>query len=95
MYTNFRIEKIVPNHPLHLVNSSLAGANLFKTIIAKVDHTTGYLWWKKTDTITVFNTSGGLGFWRYLDTGRFTEGTLVENLYDVYQIKNKLDKLTA
>lgn len=92
MYTNFRIEKILLDHgiPEHLKNLTL-----FQKIIAKVDCTIGYLWWKKVRTITVFNTTGGAGYWRDLETGKFTKGLEIENMYQAYQIKNKLDNLSA
>jgi hypothetical protein len=61
--------------------------------VAKVDVTTGNLFWKKTETklVTVEVFAGKpFGFWRWVDTGRFTLGTQVENLYSSYTITQKL-----
>lgn len=50
---------------------------------ARVDKTTGFLWWKKIETVGVFNTEPSM-HWRFLDTGEHTPGVLVEALYEAY-----------
>lgn len=43
---------------------------------ADVDVTTGFLWWKKTETKKV--ACKYAGFWFFVDTGMFTPGSQME-----------------
>lgn len=53
------------------------------TFLAEVDVTTGILWWKKTECRKVFKEYAG--FWYFVDTGKFTPGIEIENLYRAYK----------
>ena len=52
---------------------------------ATVDVTTGFLYWKKTETVEVFKNY--IGNWFFTDTGKFTPDDVVEELARSYQAK--------
>ena len=64
--------------------STKKGLDIFspKTIIAEVDITTGIWPFKKTKVKQVVN--DGIGYWFFLDTGKFTPSYDVEELYRAY-----------
>lgn len=63
------------------------------SVVADVDvtTTTGILWWKKeiTETHQVFREEM-VANWIWLDTGAWTPGYQVENLYSAYEMKEEL-----
>lgn len=56
---------------------------------AEVTVETGCLWWKKFTTVTVFKEQY-LSHWRFVDTGNYTPGRVVENMYASYIAKLRL-----
>jgi hypothetical protein len=57
---------------------------------AQVDVTTGFWFWKKTETkvVSTHAVIGGKAYnlcWIWTDTGKFTPGREVEELYTAYQ----------
>lgn len=56
--------------------------------VAKVDVTTGYLWWKKTETKEV---GSSFSIWHFLKTGKLTPRFEVENLFSVWQTKQRME----
>lgn len=64
--------------------------NLYSyTHYATVDKTTGFLWWKKTKTVTVFNDEPSF-YWKFLDTGEHTPGIEVEQMFISHLAKDAL-----
>jgi len=49
-----------------------------KEFTATIDVTTGFLWWKKTKTRTIFREYGS--YWYFTDTGEYIPGFKVEKL---------------
>lgn len=88
-YSNFKIKRIYTDPTLPPFCRS---SNLYKTIIATVDVSSGVLF-KKVHNITIVNEFGGIGAWVDINTGKFTRGTAIEELFRAYQLKNKLDEL--
>ena len=56
------------------------------TVYATVDVTTGFIF-KKTRKVEVYRLDS---HWRYLETGDFTDGRLVENLASSYEARNHM-----
>ena len=73
-YNNFRLTEVIPG------KTSFAA----KLLRAKVDVTTGFLFFKKTVTKDVFRRTS---FWQFEDTGSYTELHYVETLSQLYALK--------
>lgn len=56
---------------------------------AKVDVTTGMLWWKKTETKEIMQQYAS--FWYFVDTGEWTPDRQAEHLSRAYEAQNNLN----
>jgi len=83
--SNFRNLKQIPSEEFR---------NVF-SLAAEVDVTTtkGILWWKTkhTETHQVFREELGVN-WMWVETGKWTPGSDVENLYRAYCAKQKIER---
>lgn len=53
-----------------------------------VTTTTGSLWWKETTTVTMSICKEFIGYWFFIETGKFTPGLEVEHLVRCYCAAN-------
>lgn len=60
---------------------------------AKVDITTGILWWKKTESREIFRDLSD--FWRFAESGQYVPGLRTEALEAAYCAKHNIDRLAV
>ena len=54
---------------------------------ATIDVETGALWWRRYKTVEIAKESPG--FWFFKDTGKFTPGHFIDNLFKVWKMNGK------
>jgi hypothetical protein len=63
------------------------GGPLNREYFAEVSVTTGFLWWKRTERRKIYREGG---YWRFMDSGKFTPTLQVECLESAYRARESL-----